>query len=34
MKLNKEKLNRLLRDVGCTLIFLFPLLLFYMFANE
>ena len=34
MKLNKEKLKRLLRDVGCTVIFLFPLLLFYMFANE
>jgi hypothetical protein len=34
MKLQKEKLMQLLRDVGCTLVFLFPLLLFYMFANE
>ena len=34
MKLNKEKLYTLLRDALCTMIFLFPLLLFYMFAIE
>ena len=34
MKLNKEKLYTLLRDALCTLVFLFPLLLFYMFAIE
>lgn len=34
MKLRKEKLIQLLRDIGCTMVFLFPLLLFYMFANE
>ena len=34
MKLNKERLLSLLRDLGCTLVFLFPLLLFYMFAVE